>query len=112
MHKEFIYEMARQVDCTYDVGLRTEMDYILENSSNIVEYTIEFAKNQYFIYIRVKQCDLDKTPQIFHSLLEFIEYSSVYYFRNEIPGGKDYLLFSQTESGKGFLCNIIFSVLV
>ncbi|NDI35367.1 hypothetical protein [Chengkuizengella sediminis] len=109
MDQNTIYDLAKQMDCSIDTGLTTEIQDYLNRQLNIKESLISLEENIIISHIKLKKNCLSEVKKIFFDLLHFIEYSSVFYVREEKGNLIEYTLLSSTIGNKGFLLRITFN---
>lgn len=107
MNKDILLELSRNLDTEYEIGIWSETRDLLERQDNITDFSINYDEGQYNIVIELKEFDLHEAKSVFTSLVQFIEYNSTFYVRENKKDSFIYYLLSSMDNKKAFLCYIV-----
>lgn len=108
MDKNYLNQMAKTVDCSYEAGIMIEIDSFMKTREDVSEYSLDYKDGRYILVIQLKNYNLLEVKKIFGSLSRYIEYSSTFYVREDFDDCIEYTLLSSMCSKRGFLCQIRF----
>lgn len=99
-------ELKEGVDCSYEIGIWSELNSFMDyNSNEIAKYKNNYLKSEekYLIEISLKKYSKENALELFHKLAIFLEYNylTVYtkqFFEKKIV----FNLFSKSLSSLGF----------
>ncbi|MBC2012529.1 hypothetical protein HCB13_06555 [Listeria marthii] len=114
MDKADIFNLAKSLNCEYEVGLWSEINSFFEyQEDNISSIDLKFQKegktiNNYFsLDVNIKNFSYQAAQSLFHQLVQFIEYKSATFYTQE-KRATDILIYllSATSENKGFLLQL------
>ncbi len=107
MNKDNLLELSKNLDTEYEIGIWSETRDLLERQDNITDFSIKYAEGQYNIIIKLQDLNLHAAKTLFTLLVQFIEYDSTFYVREDKKDSFVYYLLSSMDSKKAFLCYIV-----
>jgi hypothetical protein len=102
-------EIVRKTDYSLIPGLMLEIKDFLNSNELVENFDIYTSEKRYIIHIQLKNYALPNVKRVFSSLLEFIQYESVFYDRKKSNSNGimfELLSFNVYES---YFCEIEFS---
>ncbi|MBC1987238.1 hypothetical protein HCJ71_08100 [Listeria sp. FSL L7-0478] len=114
MDKADIFNLAKSLNCEYEVGLRSEINSFFEyQEDSISSFDLKFQKegkvinNYYSLDVNMKNFSYQAAQSLFHQLVQFIEYKSATFYTQE-KRATDIMIYllSATSEGKGFLLQL------
>ncbi|ODP28236.1 hypothetical protein PTI45_02226 [Paenibacillus nuruki] len=107
MNKNILLELSKNLNIEYEIGIWSETTDFLERQDNIVDFSVDYEQGHFNIVIELKEFDLPGAKSIFASLVQFIEYKSTFYVREDKKDSCVYHLLSSMDNKKAFLCYIV-----
>lgn len=108
MNKETIFQLAKTLDCEYEIGIWSEATDFIERQENVCDFTVTYRDGLYQITIELAEFGFAEVKSLFSSLVSFLEYTSTIYTREDSSDSIGYYLLSSTKDQKAFLCQILF----
>ncbi|EAF5665927.1 hypothetical protein ACKTFP_001961 [Listeria innocua] len=114
MNKTDVFNLAKSLNCEYEVGLWSEINSFFEyQEDNISSFELKFQKegkkiNNYFsLDVNMKNFSYQAAQSLFHQLVQFIEYKSATIYTQEKRATDITLyLLSANSENKGFLIQL------
>ncbi|MBC1969887.1 hypothetical protein IA831_08265 [Listeria marthii] len=114
MDKADIFNLAKSLNCEYEVGLWSEINSFFEyQEDSISSFDLKFQKegktiNNYFsLDVNMKNFSYQAAQSLFHQLVQFIEYkSATFYIQEKRATDLRIYLLSATSENKGFLLQL------
>ncbi|WP_440110727.1 hypothetical protein [Paenibacillus sp. QZ-Y1] len=110
MNKSTLFELAKKLDCTYEIGVWSETTDFMERQENIENFSLTFEDEQY--NLRIQLGEFSKVTvtvkEIFNSLVQFLEYTSTFYVREDQLNSIHYYFLSSTDANKAFIFHVVF----
>ncbi|EAF3074219.1 TPA: hypothetical protein LWH10_001336 [Listeria innocua] len=111
MDKADIFNLAESLNCEYEIGLWSEINSFFEyQEDNISSFDLKFQKegkdinNYYSLDVNMKNFSYQAAQNLFHQLVQFIEYkSATIYIQEKRATDITIYLLSATSENKGFL---------
>lgn len=108
MNKETIFQLAKTLNCEYELGIWHEATDFLEGQEGIRDFTVKYRNGIYQINIELVEFGLTEVKNLFSALVLFLEYTSTFYTREDSSDSIVYYFLSSTKEHKAFLCQILF----
>ncbi|MEW9698622.1 hypothetical protein [Paenibacillus sp. SI8] len=111
MDKTTLSNFAKDVDCTYDLGLWSEINSFHKNELNVDSFNVSFNReiNAYELNVRLKLWNIVEIKKLLHDLLIFVEFKDTMYIQEELKNEIKYCILSKNKSNKGFLLKITYA---
>jgi len=110
MDKSQLLKLSKSVRCDYDIGVWSEINSFIEyQGEKISDFTLSYNKIEkyYDLKILMFKFDEQEAQNIFHRLVEFIEYKgATFYTKEENDDSIEYFFLSSSRSYKGLLLRI------
>ncbi|EHF3619794.1 hypothetical protein JSO10_001747 [Listeria innocua] len=114
MNKTDVFNLAKSLNCEYEVDLWSEINSFFEyQEDNISSFELKFQKegkkiNNYFsLDVNMKNFSYQAAQSLFHQLVQFIEYkSATIYTQEKRATDITIYLLSATSENKGFLIQL------
>jgi hypothetical protein len=107
--KNLFPTIVQAIDYDLIPGISIEIRDCLKGDNEVLEYSVVTNEDKsYGVFIKLKEFDVLNAKNVFMNLLEFIEYTSVFYVRNDDEHRIEYFLLSTSENGLAFYCQITF----
>ncbi|KNB73159.1 hypothetical protein [Brevibacillus reuszeri] len=108
MDKQLLLEIAKSINCEYEIGIWSETTDFLERQKNISFFEIKYNEGHFQLNIKLSNFNLNEVKSIFTSLVRFLEYNSTLYVREDKDSSIEYYFLSSMLNKKGFLFHVIF----
>jgi hypothetical protein len=108
--KNYFQKMLQEINYNIVPGLLSEIRDCLKYNDKVHESNLVIIQDKtYSVAIRLKEYNVPNVKNVFSTLVQFIQYTSTFYVRNDKEKSIEYSLISQSEGGLAFYCRITFS---
>lgn len=109
MEKLIFKDMVNDIQYQIDMGLKIEFRDCLKEIDNISDFSISTVNDVYLIMVRLRNYSLGEVKRVFHSFVEFTEYSGgTFYIRKGIGTSIEYDMITFNANKNGFYCKFCF----
>ncbi|NSV52406.1 hypothetical protein HRH42_12595 [Enterococcus faecalis] len=102
--------LKSDLDCSYEIGIWSEIDSFLEcREEYILEKKVSYLQKeeQYLIIVKLKDSTEQKERIFFKELVDFLEYGrATSYLKSALKKQTRYYLLSETNDKKGFFLEL------
>lgn len=107
--KDSFIKLVNEVDYDIIPGLSSEIRDCLDYDAKVLDCQIDILEDKvYCVNVRMHEYTLPNIKSVFSSLVQFIQYTSTFYIRNDTEHNTEYLLLSQSKRDLTFYCKIVF----
>ncbi|WP_270164498.1 hypothetical protein [Paenibacillus sp. SYP-B4298] len=109
MDKLVFSDMVNDIQYQIDVELKIEFRDCLKGIDNVSDFSISTEEDVYRIMVRLRNYSLGEVKRVFHSFVEFTEYSGgTVYIRKNTDTSIEYEMITFNANKKGFYCKFCF----
>ncbi|WP_340398812.1 hypothetical protein [Paenibacillus sp. FSL H8-0079] len=107
MDKSTLLELSKKLDCQYEIGIWSETMDFMERQENVESFSLFFKEEQYNLRIQLRELNRVTTKEIFNSLVQFLQYNSTFYVREDHLDAIHYYFLSSTDAYKAFIFHVV-----
>ncbi|MGG4555184.1 hypothetical protein MKX50_03685 [Paenibacillus sp. FSL W8-0186] len=107
--KDSFIKLVKELDHDIIPGLSSEIRDCLNYNDKVLDCKVDISEDKvYCVSVRMHDYTLPNIKSVFSSLVQFIQYTSTFYVRNDTEHNTEYLLLSQSKGNLTFYCKIVF----